>query len=730
MILRTHRLWLTMLAAGALVLAAAMPCAARGTGGFLRDWLVCGPLEGTKLDVPALPADFQAYPGLLTAGALWLPLAARTDGRVDLDELFPGATSSTALLLTYFEAPADGSYRLRVGSDDSVRIEIDGRVVHSNPAQRGWRADTDTVKVDLTRGWHRMLVRVANFQSAWKVSVRVTDEKDQPVDLPHQAAPPAALEGPCRLDQPLTLGELVQLGLHLDRQAAEVQAELAAAIRRVSQTPPGYVTFAEYEGARAQGIRFFRALAAFWREAGRDEWDEAVLDEHRRDAVESARTFSEVLAQETAAILGLQAAAPKLWQVLGGPAIPRRQTAQAVARAADLLARSRRLAARLETERVQAARYENDIRNFRQRDMAVRVVDVEGGPVDGAEVEIVQTGHDFLFGCNLFAFRRWDDDARNRLYEKRFHDLFNLAVVPLYWSVLEKRAGRPDFELLDAAIGWCRQEKIRVRAHPLLWNDAQPRWLDELKPEEALRAVASHVRQMIERYRDTVDFWDVIQAPAALKVAAASLDPAQAVRWALDAKPAGRLLLAGGEVGPLAEAARRTQAAGARLDGVGLAAVQHEYPWSRSQLQSAVDTAAGANLPVYVTEVALPGGPDAEAEQAEAVRHFYTAAFAHPRVAGITWWDLSDRFAAGGAPAGLLRADLSPKPAYETLSRLINHLWRTDAAGKTGGDGRVALRAFFGTYRITVHQGRRKVTLEVHLGQDGPADFEVVLPAR
>jgi len=52
-------------------------------------------------------------------------------------------------------------------------------------------------------------------------------------------------------------------------------------------------------------------------------------------------------------------------------------------------------------------------------------------------------------------------------------------------------------------------------------------------------------------------------------------------------------------------------------------------------------------------------------------------------VASITWWDLSDRFAWQNAPAGLVRADLSPKPAYRVLDRLINHLWRTDAAGRT-----------------------------------------------
>jgi hypothetical protein len=164
------------------------------------------------------------------------------------------------------------------------------------------------------------------------------------------------------------------------------------------------------------------------------------------------------------------------------------------------------------------------------------------------------------------------------------------------------------------------------------------------------------------------------------------------------------------------------------VDGIGLTAPPQQRVWPAEELHAAIDAASMLNLPVYVTQVAVPGGPEEEAEQAEAVRHFYTAAFAHPRVAGITWWDLSDRFAAGAAPTGLLRADLTPKPAYEVLDRLINHLWRTNAAGKTGEDGRVAVRAFYGTYRITVHQGRRKATLNVHLEREGVNAFQVVLP--
>jgi len=720
---------LLLVAAAALVpFAAAAPCAGRGTGGFLRDWSICAPLEGTKLDAPALPEDFAGYPGLFAAGRVWVPVQAEPEGKLDFQALYPKAGSGTALVHTFIEIPADGTYRLRVGSDDAVRIEIDGRVVHSNDTKRGWRADMDNVKVALAKGWHRMLVRVVNHGGAWALSVRTADDKDRPLDLNHQATVPGPLEKSCGLGEPMTMGERAEAAKFLTAQVDALQAELEAALPRLAHMPEGYVTFAEYEGARNLGQKFFEAMAAFLREATDETWDETAVAEARVAAVAAARGFSEVLAQETDRMTSALARSHGIWETLGGSGLPRRRFAAATLQIADLLARARQVAARIETERLLMARFENDIRNWRQRDLAVRVLDPEGGPVGDAQVEIVQTGHDFLFGCNLFAFRRWENARKNALYEKRFHDLFNAATVPLYWSVTERQRGRAEFGPTDAAVHWCREQHIQVKGHPLLWHETVPRWVEELQPDEARLAIQAHLRQVIERYRDTVDWWDVIHQPAPTPhIGAVTLDPAEALRWTFEARPLGRLLVNGDDGGSLATLARQVRG-GAKLDGVGIQAHQHDGAWTLDMVRQTLDAAAGANLPVHVSEVTILGGPDDEAEQAEAVRHFYTAAFAHPKVASITWWDLSDQFAWRNAPAGLVRADLSPKPAYTVLDRLLNRLWRTDAAGRSGDDGKVAVRAFLGQYKITAQQGRRKTTVEFHLGRDGPAEVEVVLP--
>ena len=63
--------------------------------------------------------------------------------------------------------------------------------------------------------------------------------------------------------------------------------------------------------------------------------------------------------------------------------------------------------------------------------------------------------------------------------------------------------------------------------------------------------------------------------------------------------------------------------------------------------------------------------------------------FSHPAVAAVTWWDFTDQDAWQQAPAGLVRDDMSPKPAYEQLRSLIKGKWWTKA-GKDDRLGRTA----------------------------------------
>jgi len=727
--------WPLPAAALLLALAAAEPCAARGTGGFLRDWAVCGPLEGTRLAAPALAPDAIGYPGLYSLGRVWLRARAEEDGRVDLRRLFPDPPTGTALAHTFFHVPVDGTYILRLGSDDAVRAEIDGRVLLEHDVKRPWRADAEEIVVELSGGWHRLLVRVVDYGAQWAFSVRVADGKNRPIEVQHQADLPAALAEEYRLDDPVTLERRAEATLYLVAWAEQTLSDLQMRRGRLEALPAGYVTFGAYSGARALGLEFFDSLASAWRARLRGD-GAGESPEAASAAVDAATGLSESLGAETRNLLGAMADAGGAWKTLGGARVSERDTASAALRLAEVLQDTRRLADQVEKEHVLMARLESDIRNWRQRDLTVRVLDAEGGCIEGAEVEIVQTQHEFLFGCNAFALGQWGGERKNRLYEDALTHLFNLVTVPLYWSAIEPRQGRREFDTIDRMLRWAEKKNLSVKGDPVLLEETVPRWAAEMPADGAREAAESHVCGLVARYASRIDWWDILTpVQGDIQVGPAAVSADEVVRWSASAAPAGGLILHDPDGRRLAQRAAALKAAGLPVAGVGVLAHQHAGAWPVDLVRRTLDEAAtartprgDAGLPVHVSAITILGGPDQEAEQAEAVRRFYTVAFARPEVASISWWDLSDAFAWQNAPGGLLRADLSPKPAYEALDRLINHLWRTDAAGRTDEEGRIAVRAFFGSYRITARADRRSRTVEVRVGRDGPAELDVVLP--
>ena len=75
------------------------------------------------------------------------------------------------------------------------------------------------------------------------------------------------------------------------------------------------------------------------------------------------------------------------------------------------------------------------------------------------------------------------------------------------------------------------------------------------------------------------------------------------------------------------------------------------------------------------------------------MKNLYRLWFSHPAVGSIVWWNLADGFAfrhpsdpnrnENAYGGGLLRHDLSAKPAYDVLDRPINTEWHTEEKTET-----------------------------------------------
>jgi hypothetical protein len=173
------------------------------------------------------------------------------------------------------------------------------------------------------------------------------------------------------------------------------------------------------------------------------------------------------------------------------------------------------------------------------------------------------------------------------------------------------------------------------------------------------------------------------------------------------------------------------------FDIVGLQAHMHEGMRPLEDLWGMCELFAPLKVPVHFTETTILSGPHIgpgekwapttpvlEDYQARHVENMYRLLFSHPAVEAISWWDLPDAGAWKNAPAGLLRADMSPKPAYDRLVQLIKKEWWTKAQGFTDKQGEFRTRAFLGTHRVSLElPNGLKTSTVIEWKRPGPPSF-------
>jgi endo-1,4-beta-xylanase len=392
--------------------------------------------------------------------------------------------------------------------------------------------------------------------------------------------------------------------------------------------------------------------------------------------------------------------------------------------------------AALEDQTVSSARAE--IERVRKGDFTIRVVDEHGSSLPHVQVAVTQLKHDFLFGANLLAFERYKHDRQNRIYKKRFRELFNFATTGFYWRSYEREQGKPQYAYTDKLLAWCDEYGIQVKGHPLLWGTqtGTPLWTGTLPSVEQQE---TRVREIVSRYAGKIPYWEVVNEPG--HEPDITIDAPH--RWAREADPSAKLIVNDYEVmangyPPFFELLERALQNGVPIDGIGIQA--HEPRTMRFPLhrvKATLDKYATLGKALYITEF-IPtsaGEPitgshrqgkwDQKA-QAEYAEKFYTVCFAHPAVKGITWWDFCDQGAwlKGG---GLLDENFNRKLVYRVLHERIHSDWTTKLSGRTDAHGQFSFRGFFGEYAVRVGRHASAQTQVIALNHDGKHHVTVVI---
>lgn len=380
------------------------------------------------------------------------------------------------------------------------------------------------------------------------------------------------------------------------------------------------------------------------------------------------------------------------------------------------------------------------IEKHRKADAVVVVVDKLGKPAAGVQVTVQQTRHAFLFGCNIFKWGDLPNEQLQAAYRKHYADLLNYATLPFYWNSYERKRGQPNHDKTEQVAKWCKEQGIYTKGHPLAWNIGDQPWLpDDL--EQIRKLQMARIEDCVTRFRGLIDRWDVVNEATHFDRAdfVKRRSPKLSAMWkkvgrieftrqcfqhARKAGPKATLLINDYRTDPAFERVieKLVDADGKRLyDVIGIQSHMHGGTWNNRKIWEVCERFGRFHVPLHFTEATIlsgkrgwnnkppwPSTAEGEAWQARETVRFYTMLFSHPAVEAITWWDFCDFYAWKKAPAGFLRKDMTPKPMYHELKKLIKGKWWTTATLKTDAGGIARFRGFLGDYKVSAAIGPKQ----------------------
>lgn len=144
---------------------------------YIIAWQVSGPYMKEGSDGSGL-FDVLFAPEQEGQEAKWRIVAAGTNEdrpwliELEKDAAFAG-NDRVAYLRTRIGSPKEQKAQLEIGSDDGVKVWLNGELVHANNATRPAEPGQDKVDVTLKEGWNPLLVKLTQGGGQWALCVRL-----------------------------------------------------------------------------------------------------------------------------------------------------------------------------------------------------------------------------------------------------------------------------------------------------------------------------------------------------------------------------------------------------------------------------------------------------------------------------------------------------------------------------------------------------------------------------
>ncbi|MFD0999591.1 serine hydrolase [Ohtaekwangia kribbensis] len=165
-------------------------------GQYMKNWLVVGPLlvKDDTVGAPDIqqeerffdedlvtsitPVAGKPIPPVMLRGKsfAWKPYSATAD-KIDFDALYSKPDYAVAYALAEIKTDSAFTAFLAVGSDDGVKVWLNGKLVHRNWVGRALTPDQDVVPVTFVKGSNQLLLKVQDVVRDWGFTVRFLDRE-------------------------------------------------------------------------------------------------------------------------------------------------------------------------------------------------------------------------------------------------------------------------------------------------------------------------------------------------------------------------------------------------------------------------------------------------------------------------------------------------------------------------------------------------------------------------
>lgn len=420
-------------------------------------------------------------------------------------------------------------------------------------------------------------------------------------------------------------------------------------------------------------------------------------------------------------------------------------------------------------------RAKSGIELYRKGDAKITVRHIDSSPVSKAIIKIHQKNHEFRFGANIFMLDEFETDEKNHIYREKFPEIFNLATVPFYWNDLEPEEGSPRFAAdspkiyrrpaTDLCVDYCLKNGVEPKCHCLNYDDESPIWVKNDSVSEIKRKLDKRFRVIAERYADSIPMFEVTNETLKSNPDRTKFyDEPDFLEWSFRTAdrylPLNRLIINDYDLWTptgyndrsayYMQIERLLKNGITHLDSIGLQ-FHSFFPreaeenmasqrYSPESLYRLMDNYARLGLPEQITEMTVPAysaDPDDEEIQAELICGVYRTFFSHPSMEAIIYWNLVDGYAYNAQPGdvesgeniyfgGLFRFDMSEKPAYKKLKKMIKEEWHTESEQPVI-NGTTSFRGFYGDYDISIIEKGIEKKTAITLSKEKKNEFTIIV---